>query len=552
MHAKKVFGIDLGTTYSCISYVDEHGKPVVIPNSEGTATTPSVVYFESQSSIVVGQTAKDVAKVEPDLVVQSVKRHMGDPHWIRGFHGKDYRPQEISALILRKVVGDAERETGERVEDVVITCPAYFGTNEREATRQAGILAGLNVHYVIPEPTAAAIAYGVATTEEQVILVYDLGGGTFDVTLVRVTSQAIEVLATGGDRELGGKDWDDAIVAHFANRFQEEAGVSPDDLLGNAEIYQELINDAERAKVTLSTRSTYKQKIRFGMQEATIELSREDFHRITASLLERTISLTRDILGRAQEHKVTVDTILLVGGSTYMPQVEERLGAEFPYRLLRSDPNQIVAKGAALFGLKCQLEQEIKITIADRIGGDAASVNLDTVPNDVKDSAQAVVAKRFGMALPGLLNRKVANVSSKSFGLVVVDLATRREVVSNLVVVDQPVPIDVTRNFGTVDDNQDGVSLQVMENLHRSGEDAFVELPQCTEIGSAQLTFLRPLPESSPIEITFMLTADGLLRLTGRDLTTGQEIKAEFKAECIMSAEEMNASQTHIGGLAVS
>jgi molecular chaperone DnaK len=215
MQSKRVFGIDLGTTYSCIAYVDEHGRPVVAPNSENTLTTPSVVYFESDTSIVVGQAAKDTAKVFPDLVVQTVKRHMGDPNWLRSLHGREYRPQDVSALILRKVVGDADQILGQKCEDVVITCPAYFGNVEKEATRQAGIIAGLHVRFVVPEPMAAAFAYGMDAAEGQAIMVYDLGGGTFDGTLLRVPGT---IVATVGDHNLGGKDWDDDLVTFFAQK----------------------------------------------------------------------------------------------------------------------------------------------------------------------------------------------------------------------------------------------------------------------------------------------------------------------------------------------
>ena len=202
---KRVYGIDLGTTYSCIAHVDEHGKPVVLPNSEGDLTTPSVVYFESEEDIVVGKAAKEVSSVEPDACASTVKRVMGDPHWEFDAHGHTYKPQDISSFILRKVVSDAELATGDKVEDVVITCPAYFGINEKEATKQAGVLAGLNVLYVIPEPTAAALAYGIEQEEDQVILVYDLGGGTFDITLIEIKAKEINVICTGGDHQLGGK-----------------------------------------------------------------------------------------------------------------------------------------------------------------------------------------------------------------------------------------------------------------------------------------------------------------------------------------------------------
>ena len=196
-------------------------------HSENALTTPSVVYFESGNNIVVGQIAKDTAEVYPDLIVQTVKRHMGDANWLRSFHGRDYRPQDVSALILRKVVGDAEQVLGQTIEDVVITCPAYFGNVEKEATRQAGTIAGLNVRFVVPEPMAAAFAYGVDALEGQTIMVYDLGGGTFDGTLLRVPGT---ILSTVGDLNLGGKDWDDDLLTFFTEKFQEVTGVSDDPL----------------------------------------------------------------------------------------------------------------------------------------------------------------------------------------------------------------------------------------------------------------------------------------------------------------------------------
>jgi molecular chaperone DnaK len=215
--SKRVYGIDLGTTYSCISYVDEHGKPVVVPNAEGELTTPSVVWFESPESVVVGRTAKDHAIIQRDRVVSTIKPEMGDATSERFIDGKTYRPQEISAHILRKLAKDATTITGDVIEDVVITCPVYFGVTQKEATQQAGAIAGLNVLYVIPEPTAAAVAYGIEATDNQNILVYDLGGGTFDVTLISISAGEIAVIATGGDDRLGGKEWDEKIASSCAS-----------------------------------------------------------------------------------------------------------------------------------------------------------------------------------------------------------------------------------------------------------------------------------------------------------------------------------------------
>ncbi|HSK80486.1 MAG TPA: Hsp70 family protein, partial [Thermoanaerobaculia bacterium] len=292
MSGKRVYGIDLGTTYSCISHVDEHGKPVVLANAEGEMTTPSVVFFESPDNIVVGQSAKEVVSIHSDLCVSTIKRAMGDPHWERSFHGEVYKPQDISSFILRKVVGDAANLVGEKIEDVVITCPAYFGVNEKEATKQAGILAGLNVLYVIPEPTAAALAYGIEQTQDQVILVYDLGGGTFDITLIEIKTGQITVICTGGDHQLGGKDWDDAIVSYLTQKFEESTGTPADALLDDQETYQELLNAAERCKKTLSTRQSVTEAVRFGGERVKVDLTRETFDQITAGLLERTLSLT--------------------------------------------------------------------------------------------------------------------------------------------------------------------------------------------------------------------------------------------------------------------
>ena len=255
MGKRKVYGIDLGATYSCLAYVNEHGKAILVPNASGDLTTPSVVFFESPETVVVGQAAKEEAFIHTDLCVSFVKRAMGDSNWEREFYGHVYRPQDISSFILRKVVGDAEKITGEKIEDVVLTCPAYFGIREKEATKQAGILAGLNVLNVIPEPIAAALAYGIeeGQDQDQVVLVYSLGGSTFDVTLLEIKSGEINVIGAGGDHQLGGKDWDDAIVSYLIQRFEEATGTPADTLVEDSETYQELLNAAERCKKTLSS-----------------------------------------------------------------------------------------------------------------------------------------------------------------------------------------------------------------------------------------------------------------------------------------------------------
>ncbi len=544
MSAKRVYGIDLGTTYSCIAHVDEHGKPVVLPNTEGEMTTPSVVYFESPTNIVVGQSAKSVVSIQPDLCVSTVKRAMGDPHWERSFHGQAYKPQDVSSFILRKVVGDAENAVGEKIEDVVITCPAYFGVNEKEATKQAGIIAGLNVLYVIPEPTAAALAYGIEQTQDQVILVYDLGGGTFDITLIDIKAGEIAVICTGGDHQLGGKDWDDAIVSYFTQKFEEASGTPADALLDDQEAYQELLEAAERCKKTLSSRQSVTEAVRFGGERVKVELTREVFDQITAQYLERTLSLTDQELEKARQKGYTkIDKLLLVGGSTYMPQVIETVKSRYPFEVRQFDPNQAVAKGAALFGYKCFLDQEIKIRIAQETGQAPDRVEIETVDAAVVERAQNDVAQAQGLALPGLkalVEKKITNVASKSFGMVAYNKEDR-EVVFNLVLVDTQVPISIKKNFHTREDGQISVDMRCMES--RLGESE-IEVADSKELGHAVLEFAKALPINSPIEVCFDLGPDGLLQVHGLDLTTGREIHADFKTDSIMSHEEVAAAKS--------
>ncbi|MGA2127130.1 MAG: Hsp70 family protein, partial [Xanthobacteraceae bacterium] len=455
MADKTVFGIDLGTTYSCIAYVDEYGRPVVVPNAENALTTPSVVYFETATNIVVGQAAKEVARIHPDLVVQTIKREMGNPNWVRSFHGKDYRPAEIAALILKKVAGDVERTLGKTVEDVVITCPAYFGNVEKEATKQAGIIAGLNVRFVVPEPVAAALAYGINSAAAETILVYDLGGGTFDGTLLRTPG---EVLATVGDHELGGRDWDEHLVRYLAQKFEDESGTPSGDLLADAQLYQELLSLAEAGKIQLSARESHTIRVRHDIEAVNVEVGRADFDRITEARLGRTIDLTRELIEEAKANSWSIDKILLVGGSTYMPQVDSRLQREFPaLPRLRKDPNQIVATGAALLGFKYQVDDTIKALIDKGMSH----------PEAIRKTADNVGVTP---ARVGDINRiEIKTVTARSFGIVVRD-DDDQEVVQNLVKVDDPLPAVIPRRFGTHADQQSSALIRVMENMHRETE----------------------------------------------------------------------------------
>ena len=533
MDSKPVFGIDLGTTYSCIAYVNEHGHPVVAPNSENALTTPSVVYFESENNIVVGQIAKDIAKVYPDLIVQTVKRHMGDAHWLRIFGGREYRPQDVAALILRKVVGDAEQVLGRTIEDVVITCPAYFGNVEKEATRQAGTIAGLNVRFVVPEPMAAAFAYGVEAVEGQTIVVYDLGGGTFDGTLLRVPGT---ILSTVGDHNLGGRDWDDDLVTFFAQKFEEVTGVPPGDLFADQPTWQELTNEAEKCKIALSSCNSYTSRIKSGLHNVAVEVTRADFEQITRHRLDRTIEETKILFEQGRDQGVSVETILLVGGSTFMPQVEARLKEEFPLcKLLRRDPNQIVAKGAALIGYKYQIDEEIRRVMQSGMSRDKA----------IKKVAAATEMTPKAISL---LNKTVlTTVTAKSFGIATFNKKKNKDEVINLIQIDDPLPINVTRPVYTVADRQTRVILSVVQNKHRvKGEQHAVPLDECEEIGSAEVVFENPLPAQSQIDVTYTLGLDGILKVEALDLTTRARAVGTFKSEALLSADELAESRRRV------
>ena len=548
MTDNQIYGIDLGTTYSCIAYVDEYGKPVVVPNSNNDLATPSVVYFETANNIVVGETAKEVAEVYPHQVVSTVKRVMGDNDWQFENEEHIYTPQEISSHILRKVVADAEANTGHEIKDVVITVPAYFGVNQKEATKQAGELAGLNVLYVIPEPTAAAISYGMEQKEDQVVLVYDLGGGTFDITVIEVKEGAITVICTGGDHELGGRNWDEALANYFAQCFADETGVPTEELTENAEIWQELLNSAERCKKALSNRITILERISHEGETVRVELSREKLEEITSSFMERTLSMTEALLQTAKDKGYEkIGKLLLVGGSSYMPQVKEELENKFSFEILLFDPNQSVAKGAALFGYKCFLDEQIKIAIAEETGQNVEQIDLETVDKTELGNAQEKVAQNKGIALPGLrklTETRITNVTSKSFGIVVVNDAGE-EKVKNLIVINDAVPKDITREFFTYDNNQESVNVRCIENTESKGPEDTIDLDPAQEIGNAELLFSRALPKGSAIAINFSLTPDGLLSIHGKDLTTHGEITAKFKTESILSREELEEKREH-------
>lgn len=536
---KRIFGIDLGTTYSSIAYVDEYGKPVIVPNSENQRITPSVVFFDG-GVIVVGDVAKESSKLYPNEVVSFIKRSMGEPDWIFDYDGKTYRPEEISSFVLRKVAQDAEQNLGEKVTDVVITCPAYFGINEREATRKAGEIAGFNVRQIINEPTAAAISYGaVDPSEKRIVLVYDLGGGTFDITMISIQPDTIEVICTGGDHNLGGKDWDDRIIAFLVQEFQNQTG-SSEDILEDPDTCQDLQLSAEKAKKILTQREKTPLSITHGGERVKVELSRAKFEEVTQDLLERTVVFTRDMLAEAKEKGYEdFDDIILVGGATRMPQVAERIKKEFSVSPKIFDPDEAVAKGAAIYGWKLSLNDSLVKRVAERKNQKVEDVSdIIELSNDmvVKEAAKEIAAET-GYTLPAVESSmvQIKDVTSKSFGVVVRN-PNEEELVYNIISKNTTVPVSGQKTFYTAVANQETVLIRIMEN--ETG--AQTVLPEHSiEIGTAVLTLPSGLPADLPIEISFDLNREGRLHITAVETAESRKVDVVIETTSVIAGDEL-------------
>ena len=547
--AKYVFGIDLGTTYSCIAYVDETGRATVINNQEGTNTTPSVVNFASPTQVVVGQVAKENAVIDPQNTVSLVKTMMVKSNFAISYNGEDFCPEEASSYILRKLAGDASKLIDAEVKDVVITCPAYFGTAERTATKNAGEIAGLNVIEIISEPTAAALYYGCAKEQgEKTVLVYDLGGGTFDVTVMHVSPGKIEMVCSDGNHELGGKNWDDAVMQYLASEFCSETGFD-----GDFDEYaqQDLRLKAEKAKQQLSTREKVPVMMDAAGLRARVEITRQTFDEITEALLNESIEKTDAAIALAAERGYTIDEILLVGGSTRMPQVTKILTEKYGMEPKILEPDEAVAKGAAIYALGAY---EVKVEQWKEMieSGQADMTDTKTREEAEKYSEPAVVTTN---EIPGLrghrMDEVVTVVTSKSYALQVV--RNGEDKCCNMIIKDVLMPggsLSVTRQFGTVDANQETAELVVFEN---DFHDEYFDVDTDFILGNATLDLPGNLPAGAPIEVTFTLNKEGILEVTGRDLTTNREIHATMQATAgtIMSKEEVAAAKAKSKGIAV-
>lgn len=532
--AKYVFGIDLGTTYSCIAYVDETGRATVVNNSEGTNTTPSVVNFASPSQVVVGQVAKENAVIDPDNTISLVKTLMGKTDFAISYNGEDKSPEEVSAYILRKVAEDAAKMLDTEVKDVVITCPAYFGTAERTATKNAGIIAGLNVLEVISEPTAAALYYGCAREqEEKTILVFDLGGGTFDVTIMNISSEKIEVICSDGNHELSGKDWDEAVMRYLAEEFISQTGFD-----GEFDEYaqQDMRLKAEKAKQQLTSRDQVPVMLDAAGLRARINLTREKFDEITSALLGEAIEKTESAIDVAKEKGYNIDEILLVGGSTRMPQVTKAIVDRFGMEPKILDPDEAVAKGAAIHAVNVYVNNQKSLEPGD-VGETTVNVGGATKEINADDYKEELAVQPEMMSIGGK-TRQVVVATTKSFAIEV--LINGESKCCNMIIKNEPMPngsISVTKEFGTNVANQESAELVVYESDFM--EETF-DVDKDFVLGTATLELSENLPVGSPIQVTFTLSTEGILEVSGVDKTTGREVHATMQAKGIMAEEKVD------------
>ena len=491
----KVVGIDLGTTFSAIAHVNEHARPEIIPNDENDRMTPSVIMFDEDCE-TVGKIAKQNARATPETVVEFVKREMGrsKEDFFREFGGQEYSAEELSARILKKLKQDAEAHLKTEVTDAVITVPAYFKEAEREATRNAGTIAGLKVLQVLNEPTAAALAYGIDQLgSDQNVFVFDLGGGTFDVTVMKVSGAAIRMVATNGDHRLGGKDWDDKLILHVADAFKAEHGDSP---LEDLATYQDIQLRAIRAKETLSKMRKTNIVCMYSGKSTTVKLTREEFEELTADLLARCESLCDVVLQEGEMTWKDIDTVLLVGGSTKMPMVREMIARVSGKEINPQEvnPDEAVALGAAVQGTLRQ------------IGEDSGK----------REEVSAAVQARF-IGPGGAPKLTVVDGATHNLGIVLVK-GDRMDVEYVHVMIPKmtPVPHEAHDRFGTVVNSQSNLLVQVVQGLDQ--DDQVADLPEFEshKLGECTLDLPSGLPKGSLIEVTYKYNADQTLEVTAK------------------------------------
>ena len=548
--SKYVFGIDLGTTYSCIARVDDTARAEVIKNNDGDNITPSVVAFEGDN-VVVGTDAKAEAVLNPETTVMLVKTLMGKTDFAINYNGEDKTPEEISAFILRKLTQDASEQLGVEVKDVVITCPAYFGTAERTATKNAGKIAGLNVLEIISEPTAAALYYGCAKEQdEKTILIYDLGGGTFDVTIMRISADKIEVICSDGDHDLGGKNWDEILIGYLANQFVEKIGY---DIEFDEYAKQDLRLKAEKIKKQLTSRSQAGDMLEVMGNREKVTITRDEFDEITSTLLNETLKKTKEAIEVAKNKGYDViDEILLVGGSTRMPQVKKALAKNFSEIEIKIlEPDEAVAKGAAIHAVNVYVNNQKSLTAKDFESNEEVKVTVNGDEKELKaqDYKENLTFSPEMMSIGGN-TREIVIATTKSFA---VKVENKEGIKScfNMIIKNEAMPsgfLEVSGNFSTLYDNQATVDIEIYENDYM---DKYFEVDEDLKIGDAVLELPKNTPAGSPVEINLKLNKEGILEVKGLDKTGNKQVNVKFETKGVMTKEELERLTQKSQGIAV-
>jgi molecular chaperone DnaK len=495
MSDEVIVGIDLGTTFSAIAYVNSYGKPEIIPNLEGERTTPSVIFFEEDDgNPIVGQTAFNQAITNPERTVRFVKSEMGNSSFRFNVDGEEYFPQTLSALILKKLKNDAEARLSKEIKKAVISVPAYFKDSEREATRQAGEMAGLEVIRIINEPTAAALAYGLDKEQDQTILIYDFGGGTFDVTILKVSGFEFTVLATDGDPKLGGKNVDELLVKYLAEEFKEIHSV---DLRDHPHSNQDLWQKAEITKKDIGYKKSIKVVLSQGKNIASINVDRDDFDELIEDLISKTETYMNKVIQDAKLEWSDINKIILVGGSSRIPAVQKmikRVTGQEPVK--DTNPDECVALGAAIQSIIASKE-----SIQDSNG-------------QVSDQQTPELKSKKGESIDLVINE----VASHSLGIRVKSAQTDKYINSIIIPRLTQIPCERTKVYGTSEDNQSRVEFDVLQ-----GESEDSHSPDVDRIGKAGL---RNLPAHKAgelkIEVTLKYTADGIIEVITREQMSGE------------------------------
>lgn len=526
-----VFGIDLGTTYSAIAYINDFGQPEVIRNAEGDETTPSVVFFESETSYVVGKEAKNGAIVHPDNTVSLIKRDMGSSAE-REFFGQPYRPETISSLILKDLVDAARDQTGIDTNKVVITVPAYFGLTEKEATRQAGRIAGLDVVGIVTEPVAAALSAGIRGSETKRLFIYDLGGGTFDCTVMEVAPDRVEVIVIDGNRRLGGADWDGRLFDFVKEKFRVQAGLN-EDPTDDEDFAQRLLNEVETCKKTLTKKEKATIRCSYADVVEMVEVTRGEFEQATASLVQETVDIASRALVTAKEKRpgLELDEVLLVGGASRMPMIDAALSTAFGWTLRATKFDLAVAEGAAIYAQGGIPDPDFEPNPDEPVVTDPES------PDRVlRVQGRSVTIKNIlsrGLGLQFIRDNEVTGQPELYIGF--------------LAHANDSLPVDIDQRVETYGAGATEIAIRIFEQQGERESEVIEDNKELTPETGATFTGLPNLPKDSPIDIQLSIDTEGLATLSAHEPKTGKALRLEVRLSVMQAEEEAQAKELVAG-----